>query len=131
MACSLLRTQPFLAVDLLAAVDGVATSPVKAVSRVSGGPKASLYRACRRAILARGGRRLTAVAPISLPDLRGFTKPTTLTTETVSRTLARLESMHAIELVSARRIVLHDPDALARLNSGREEANWPGRALSG
>jgi CRP-like cAMP-binding protein len=50
-----------------------------------------------------------------------------LTIETVSRTLTHLESLNAIELVSARRIVLQDRGALARLNAGREEATWLGR----
>jgi CRP/FNR family transcriptional regulator, nitrogen fixation regulation protein len=40
-----------------------------------------------------------------------------LTMETVSRTLADLENSSAIELASARRIVLRDRGALGRLNS--------------
>jgi CRP-like cAMP-binding protein len=40
-----------------------------------------------------------------------------LTIETVSRTLSYLESIHAIELVSARRIVLRNRCALSRLNA--------------
>ena len=40
-----------------------------------------------------------------------------LTIETVSRTLTQLENLHAIEIPSSRRIVLRNPQALARLNS--------------
>jgi CRP/FNR family transcriptional regulator, nitrogen fixation regulation protein len=40
-----------------------------------------------------------------------------LTIETVSRTLSYLESLQAIELLSARRVLLRNRDALVRLNA--------------
>jgi CRP/FNR family transcriptional regulator, nitrogen fixation regulation protein len=52
--------------------------------------------------------------PMSRQDIADYLG---LTMETVSRTLAELESGASIELASARRIVLHDRGALGRLNS--------------
>src|SRR5215475_7554096 len=51
--------------------------------------------------------------PMSRQDIGDYLG---LTMETVSRTLADLESGASIELASARRIVLHDRGALGRLN---------------
>jgi CRP/FNR family transcriptional regulator, nitrogen fixation regulation protein len=52
--------------------------------------------------------------PMSRQDIADYLG---LTMETVSRTLADLQSGASIELASARRIVLHDRGALGRLNS--------------
>jgi hypothetical protein len=52
------RHQPYPTIELLVANDGRTACPVKAVSHRRWGPKASLDRACRLAILGHRVRRL-------------------------------------------------------------------------